>query len=112
MEPDLRPVDERTLRHALVPAPARRLRKASLQLLALAAVAFAAVSLAPAAPLPVPLLALGVVAWAAYWTGLDRGLEALHRTGAAQAWAGRAAGAEGDAAGMSPGTQDGSGPPS
>lgn len=99
---ELRPVDARTLRHALEPPPARRLRRISAQLLALAAVVFAVVALGGVSgALVVPLLALGVVAWSAYWTGLDRGLEALHRTGAAQAWAQRQASAvdaTGDAA--------------
>jgi hypothetical protein len=38
--------------------------------------------------LVVVLAPAAIVGWAAYWVGVDRGLDALVATGAARAWAG------------------------
>jgi len=75
------------LRMALLDPAARRLRLVSVQILAALVVVFAAVPLLGAPPLASAgtSAALVAVAWAGYWTGITRGLEALARTGAAEA---------------------------
>lgn len=88
---DLRPQDERVLRMARWDRSTRRLRKISVQILAAIVVVVTLVPVVAAVPSPVLVLllaaALASVVWAGYWSGVDRGLDALERSGAAQRFA-------------------------